>query len=154
MTKYQIELDNLKKACDISIEVYTKFPSKDWSADLVNWFIKCALDKKEMLSNRQAPFNTLASLKYDYEAIFTFFQESSGLIVEEFWNRIKKENLPYKRENKLKKILKRKRIANDIEFDFVTDVLVPYIQEGLITQEEELLLKQYLGDFELKAKKK
>jgi hypothetical protein len=53
----------------------------------------------------------------------------------------------------MQKILKRKKIINDIEYDFVTDVIVPYQHEGMITEEEVILLNTYLGDFEKKAKK-
>ena len=45
------------------------------------------------------------------------------------------------------KILKRKKINNDIEYDFVTDVIVPYQQEGMITEEEVILLKYLFGEF-------
>ena len=51
------------------------------------------------------------------------------------------------------KILKRKKINNDIEYDFVTDVIVPYKQEGLITEEEMTLLGTYLDKFEEKHRK-
>jgi hypothetical protein len=61
--------------------------------------------------------------------------------------------LPYKRENRMAKILKRKKIINDIEYDFVTDVIVPYQQEGMITEEEVISLNTYLGDYENRKKK-
>ncbi len=97
-------------------------------------------------------FATVASLKFNINDALIFFNETTNPAVEQFWKKIKEENLPFMRENKLKKILKRKKIASDTEFDFVTDVLVPYIQEGLITQEEEMLLKQYIGDYEGKKR--
>ena len=51
------------------------------------------------------------------------------------------------------KILKRKKINNDIEYDFVTDLIVPYQQEGMITEEEVILLNAYLGKFENRKRK-
>ena len=68
------------------------------------------------------------------------------------WKEIKAQNLPYKRENKLAKILKRKKINNIHEYDFVIDVIVPYQQEGLINEEEVVLLNKWLGDFENRKK--
>ena len=50
------------------------------------------------------------------------------------------------------KILKRKKINNDVKYDFVVDLLLPYQQEGLLTYEEVILLNNYLGDFEKKKK--
>jgi len=78
------------------------------------------------------------------------FQEGSGNHVEAFWKEIKNAGLPFKRENKLVKILKRGKIKNALEYDFIIDVLVPYQQEGLLTQEEVVLLNQMIGEFENK----
>ena len=63
--------------------------------------------------------------------MFILFQEGSGEGVEYFWRKIKEKNLPFNRNNKLTKIFKRKRIINDLEYDFITDVMMPYYQEGL-----------------------
>ncbi|WP_218918533.1 hypothetical protein [Flectobacillus major] len=96
----------------------------------------------------------MASLKYSIDEVFTYFQEGNGQTVEKFWEKIKEAGLPYKRENKLVKILKRKRIKDDIEYDFVIDVIVPYQEEGLISADEVALLNQWIGDFEEKNKGK
>lgn len=69
-----------------------------------------------------------------------------------FWGKIKEAKLPYKRENRLAKILKRKKIKDDMEYDFIIDVLVPYQQEGLINEDEVFLLNNLIGDFENKTK--
>jgi hypothetical protein len=150
--KYEEVSLNLIKAADIAIESIKKFPPKKESKDFSRHLLNCYQENKELIINAEPKFRNLTSLKYDYEVIFTRFQEGSGEDVEEFWKQIKEASLPYKRENKMAKILKRKKIKNDIEYDFVTDVIVPYQQEGMITEEEEILLKKYLGDFEMKRK--
>ncbi len=51
------------------------------------------------------------------------------------------------------KIMKRKKINNTHEYDFVIDVIVPYEQEGLITLDEVVLLNNLISQFELRNKK-
>jgi len=68
--------------------------------------------------------------------------------VDYFWQEIKLAGLDFKRENKLGKILKRKKINNRIEYDFIIDVFVPYQQEGLISGDEVELLNKLLADYE------
>lgn len=52
------------------------------------------------------------------------------------------------------KILKRGKIKGDIERDFVTDVMVPYRQEGMITEEEFARLQGMVEKFEGRSKNK
>ena len=151
--KYEEMSLNLIKATDIAIESIKKFPPKREGDGFWKHLVNCYQENKELIINAAPKFRNLTSLKYDYESIFTRFQEGSGEDVEEFWRRIKEENLPFKRENKMAKILKRKKINNDIEYDFVTDVIVPYQQEGMITEEEVILLSTYLGKFENRKRK-
>jgi hypothetical protein len=158
--KYKIASENLAKALDIAIAVVQKFPPKEWEEHYVtenkneiDFTIDLCNERKEMALNPKPQYCNMQSLKYLYEDIFTQFQEGNGVFVEEFWKEIKAQNLPYKRENKLAKILKRKKINNIHEFDFVTDVIVPYQQEGFINEEEVVLLNKWLGDFENRKKK-
>jgi hypothetical protein len=144
---------NLSKAATIAIESLKKYPPKYWETGELNHVVNCYDERLFFINNPEPKFQNMRSLKYLEEDVFTRFQECSGENVEEFWKRIKEENLPFKRENKMAKILKRKKINNDIEYDFVTDVIVPYQQEGMITEEEAVLLNTYLGNFENRQKK-
>jgi hypothetical protein len=150
--KYTEAALNLSKAAKIAIESLKKYPHNECDASF-NFTLNCYIGFESSIINPKPIYRNLRSLKYLEEDIFTWFQEGSGKDVEEFWRRIKEEGLPYKRKDKMQKILKRKKIINDIEYDFVTDVIVPYQQEGMITEEEVILLNTYLGDFEKKAKK-
>lgn len=151
--KYSIEVNNLCKAIDIAINSFKKFPPKIWDEKTLNHFISCYEEWKRGRLNAEKKFRTLSSLKYEVEDVFTYFQESAGDEVNYFWKKIKEQDLPYKRENKMLKILKRKKINNDIEYDFVIDVIVPYRQEGMITDDEVGLLNNYIAAFENKKRK-
>lgn len=139
---------NLSKAAEIAIESLEKFPPKEYDLDSYKHILYCCKERLFFINNPEPKYQNLRSLKYLEEDVFIRFKECNGESIEEFWRRIKEENLPFKRENKMAKILKRKKINNDIEYDFITDVIVPYQQEGMITEEEVILLNTYLGNFE------
>lgn len=158
--KYKIASVNLAKAADIAITVFREFPPKGWNEhhlskdkNQIDHFIELYSEFKENALNPGPKFANMQSLKYKIEEVFTYFQEGHGQCVEEFWREIKAQNLPYKRENKMMKILKRKKINNIQEFDFVIDVIVPYEQEGLINKDEVILLNNLLAEFETRKKK-
>lgn len=152
-TKYNESAKNLIIATSIAIETLKKYPPINWDDDTVKDVVNTYYEFKSNIENSKPEFRNLKSLKYDIEAVFTYFQEASGECVEQFWKEIKAQNLPYKRENKFAKILKRKKINNIHEYDFVIDVIVPYQQEGLINDEEVVLLNKCLGEFENRKKK-
>lgn len=151
--KYLETATNLIKAADIAIELFKKYPPKIWDEKTVAEVINVYGIFKDKIENAGPKHENLKSLKYDYENIFTPFQEAAGEFENEFWNQIKEQKLPFKRENKLVRILNRKKINIDIEYDFVIDVIVPYQQEDLINGEEVSLLNAYVGDFESKKRK-
>lgn len=150
--KYLEAAENLVKAIDIAIDVLKVASIKDFREQDKQQFISVYSGWKEELINPQPQYANMASLKYSIEGVFTYFQEGSGQTVEMFWQKIKESGLPYKRENKLAKILKRKKIKNDIEYDFVIDVIVPYKEEGIINDDEFILLNKLIGEFEQKNK--
>lgn len=152
-TKYDESSKNLVIATGIAIDALKKYPPVTWHDNTVKDVLNTYLEFKSNIENAKAEYRNLKSLKYKIDDVFTYFQEASGECVEQFWKEIKAQNLPYKRENKLAKILKRKKINNIHEFDFVIDVIVPYQQEGLINNEEVVLLNKWLGDFETRKKK-
>ncbi len=151
--KYEEESINLAKAIDISIDVIKKFPPKGWDEKTCQHVINVRLESKQNVLNPFPEYRNLKSLKYEVEGIFTRFQEGHGVEVEEFWKEIKVQNLPYTRENKMVKILRRKKINNIHEYNFVIDVIVPYQQEGLIDKEEVSLLNNLISEFEDRQKK-
>lgn len=147
---YKEEADNLIKAIDISIEVLKEYPLTEYDQELTDSLINHSINTKDSLLNVEKKFRNLTSLKYFVEDIFTFFQEGSGKAVNEFWKKISEAQLPYERVNKLEKILKRKKIKDDHEYNYVIDTMVPYYQEGTITEEEFKTLDALLGKYSSK----
>ena len=150
---YQEEVEKLCRAIDISIDSYKSYPPKDWTPEIVN-MVTSNLEKDKLSRIEVEPkFRTLASLKYDVEAVFTYFQEATGKTVEYFWKKIGEADLDYKRENKLEKILNRGKIKGRIEFEYVTDMILVAEQLGMTSKEETIKLSIMLGEYEARSKK-
>lgn len=145
---YEEEASRLSKAIDVAVDAFKKFPPPGFNDFHLEHFINLYLYWKNALSNPESQYKNLKSLQYQIEDAFTYFQESSGATVDYFWQQINELQLGYNRENKLDKILKRKKIKNDIEYNFIIDVIVPYQQENLITLDEVKLLNDLLAAYE------
>ncbi|MDR1730049.1 MAG: hypothetical protein LBR52_05240 [Prevotellaceae bacterium] len=150
--KYNEAAKNLIKAIDIAIDVVRQYPPKGYESNHIAQFISTYLDIKKSIVNPDPQYMKMSSLKYKEEDVFIYFQEASGETVNEFWKRIKESGLPYKRENKMAKILKRKKIRNDIEYDYVIDTIVPLQQEGVLSKEDVSLLEQMMAQYEQKIR--
>ncbi|AYB33476.1 hypothetical protein D4L85_24085 [Chryseolinea soli] len=149
---YEEQAEVLSKAIDIAIESVKKFRPKDLRDSDIAQFISVYESSKADILDPNFKFKTLRALEDTKNGILIYFQEGSGPDVNFFWDRIREEKIEYKRVNKMAKILKRKRIANRMELDFVIDCIVPYQQEGLINEGESKMLKKMIGDFEKKGK--
>ena len=150
---YQDEVEKLLKAIDISIDSYKTYPPKDWTLEIIK-MVSSNLEKdKTRILEAEPKFRTLASLKYDIEAIFTYFQEGTGQTVEYFWRKLKESKLDYIRENKLEQILNRGKIRGRIEYEYVTDMIVVAEQVGLTNKTDSKKLSEMIGEYESKKKK-
>lgn len=152
--KFKKKLSQIQKVCEIATDSFIKNRPNNLDENSFKMIIKFYQDSSNELNNIEKKYQNLQSLKYLENDIFIYFNESSGKTVNYFWERIKEENLPFKRENKLVKILKRGKIKNDIEYDLVIDTIVPYQQEGVIVSEEVSQLNKMIGDFENRFTKK
>lgn len=151
-SEYEIQVYNLDKVINIAIEVIKNNPPKGFTDSNINQFLDTYLDIKNAISNPDPKHKNSTSLKYYTNDVFTFFQEGHGDAVSIFWDKIKEINLPFKRENKILKILKRRKINSQIEYDFVTDVMNPYKTEGLISNDDLSLINDLLRDYEKKQR--
>lgn len=152
--KYIEKANALLEATEIAIDVLNSTTPKGFTQQDIELFLQHYLNVRESLINPDPQYANLQSLKYKVQDVFTYFQEASGNHVERFWQKIKEKNLPFERENLLLKILTRNRIRNFIEYEYVTDVMTPFVQEGLISEEEYGTLSKLLGDYEKRIAKK
>jgi hypothetical protein len=145
---YETESKRLAKAIDIAVEAFTKVCPENFTPENQDHFIKTYLGWKDSCLNPDRKFKNLASLKYDIESVFTYFQEGTGPTVEYFWKKIAESELDYTRENRLKKILDRGKIKGRIEFEYVIDMFVVAQQNGMISRDEAVQLSDMLKTFE------
>lgn len=116
--------------------------------------ISCYLEWKEQVLYPDLRLKKTASLTYQIENVFTYFQEASGITVEYFWKHISLAGLDYVRDNKPEKILTRGKIRGRIEYEYVSHMIIVAEQPGLITPGQSQKLRSLMGEFELKSNKK
>ena len=150
--KYNYAARNLIKAIDIAIEVIKANPPKGLNQQHVKIVLESYNGFKESLVNPNPKFSDLGSLKYKVQDLFTYFQEASGETVNEFWKKIKEAGLPYERENRIEKLLKRGKIRNQMDFDYVIDTIVPLQQEGVLSNDDVEQLNKMITHYENRKK--
>lgn len=150
---YDIEVLKLVRAIEIAIESYTSYPPEFFTKENIEQIVGIHQDWKNSILNRESKFRNMASLKYDIQNVFTFFQEGQGRTVEFFWERLAKEDLGYQREDKLRKIIENNKIKNLIEYNLVIDSILAAEQLGRITRTESIQLSNLIGEFESRKKK-
>lgn len=146
--------DKAKKvvaAIEVAVNSFKSIPPKDWDEKTIQHVVKTHLDWKEVVLNPLPQYKNMTSLRILESDVLTFFQEGSGETVDYFWLQIKDKGIDYKRENKLAKILRKKKIKTEIEYNFVIDTIVPYQQEGIIDSYEVDLLNKLLLEYEQKG---
>lgn len=151
VSKYEEQADKLAKAVDIAEQVIKE--SADFNADLAKPMLDFGTQIKHMALNPEPQFKKLVSLKYLESDFFTFWNESKGTDVDKFWDRVFQSKLGYVRKDAIQDVLKRKKIKNIHEFDFIIDNIVVYEQTGRLNHEQVIELNKYIGDFE-KSKQK
>jgi hypothetical protein len=147
---YEEEANKLSKAIDFAIEAFEKECPVDFEPHHQEHFINTYKGWKKSVLNPEPQFKKLASLKYNIDDVFTYFQEGAGPTVEYFWKKVDEAGLDYKRENRMRKILDRGKIKGRTEFNYVIDMFVVAQQNGMITREEAERLNKMLKEFEEK----
>jgi hypothetical protein len=150
---YTEQAATLAEVIDIAINSVRKFPPSGFNETHVNHFVNTYLEFKKSVVHPEPKYANIQSLAYTRNDVFTYFQEGSGDTVNYFWKQLNERQLPFRRENKLTKILERKKIKNRIEYDFVKDVCVAYVQKEIITLTEANQLEQMMTAFENNSRK-
>jgi hypothetical protein len=146
VSKYEEQADKFAKAVDIAEQIIKE--SVHFNADLAKPMMDFGTQVKHMALNPEPKFRRLASLKYLESDFFIFWNESNGPDVDKFWHRVFESNLGYVRKDAIQDVLKRKKIKNVHEFDFITDNIVVYQQTGRLNEQQAIELNHYIGEFE------
>ncbi|WP_324672035.1 hypothetical protein [Hymenobacter sp. GOD-10R] len=152
-SNYLEQVSKLSAAIDIAINSIRLLPPDGWNDHDINSITNYYLSLKDEVLYPKPMYKNLKSLKYSEVSALTYFQESSGKTVDYFWRQVDDARLGYRRQNKMLKILKRKRIKSSDEYDFVIDVLLVYQQEGKITTREAEDLNEMIAAYEKNADK-
>ncbi len=151
---YTEQTKDLIEVIDIAIESIKKFPPEGFENNDLNHFENVYLNFRNKALNPEPAYKNSHSFGYLKNDVLIYFQEGTGDAIDYFWKQIKDRKLGYERKNNVSKILKRRKIKNKIEYDFVMDVIVPYQQEGLINEFDVNQLNQMVLEFETKLEKK
>jgi hypothetical protein len=146
VSKYEEQADRLARAIDIAEQIIKE--SADFNAGLAKPMLDFGTQVKHMALNPEPKFRRLVSLKYLESDFFTFWNESSGPDVDKFWTKVFESKLGYVKKDAIHNVLKRKKIKNIHEFDFITDNIVVYQRTGRLNQQQVIELNEYIGEFE------
>lgn len=149
---YAVEAAKLATAIDLAIAAFKKYPPKDFEKDHLLQVVQGYTEMKMQALNPAPEFKNMVALNYLVQDALTYFQEGVGEAVTYFWKQLAEANLGFVREDKLRKVIGRKRIKGRAEYDLVTDTFIAAEQEGRISQEEARVLSRMLGDFENRIK--
>jgi len=105
-----------------------------------------------MALHPEPQFRKVASLRYLEETFLTSWNEGDGEDVKEFWLRIAEKKIGYAKKDTITAVLKRKKIKDVHEYDYIIDNVVIAEQLGRITKSEAELLSNYLSTFENRQK--
>ncbi|GAB3183229.1 hypothetical protein FHX75_111716 [Micromonospora palomenae] len=136
--KYVERAGQLTRAIDIGARVLADRPQDRNIVDFGE-------ELKELMKR---PPQTVAGLRYLESAFLTYWNEATGRHVDQFWELVAAESLPFTRRNVLADVLARGRINNAAEHEAVVDSLVGAEQEGTIAAEQAVRLSDMVGRYE------
>lgn len=144
-SEYEIQAKEVAHIIDIAISAFKNHPTDEFSTSDIGYFMSTYLELKDKTVNPAPKFANLKSLKQTKNDALIFFQEGSGKTVEYFWRTISEQNIPLKRETKkLDKILKRGKIKNEMEYDWIIDTF----NSHTLTKDEATKIDGMITKFE------
>jgi hypothetical protein len=123
-------------------------PSSRFSDEQKTMISKGFAEFQRMALNPEPPFRRIASLRYLEEEVLSGWYNATGPDADSIWSQIREQGLPYQRKDILATVLKRRRIKDQHEFDYITDSIVLAQQDGRITKEQALELDSLLIKFQ------
>lgn len=135
------------EAVDLGVALRATLTGPEWSDG------KHELWVKEQALAPEPPFANVRSLAYLEDDFFTYWNESSGEHVEQFWQRVAERGLPFQRKDTVRDVLTRGHIRTEVEYHTITDSLVVLQQTGKISAAEVDKLGEMLRQFENRARR-
>jgi hypothetical protein len=150
--RFNDQIDDLNRAIKIGGNIIKH--TSDLSEKEKQDYLSGSLDMQNVISNLEEKYKNKKSLAYLEDNFYTYWNESIGKYVEEFWKSLSNNNIGYKRKDILNDTLKRGRIKNIYEYNTIQDGLVVAFQEKKITQDEMVQLSSMLSRYEEKNRGK
>jgi hypothetical protein len=143
--EYNTQAKEVAEIIDIAINSLKKNPPEDFSTAHIEHFINTYLDFKNQAINPEPRFKNIQSLTQLKNESLIYFQEGSGKAVDEFWKTITEKNIPLTRKaNHLNKMLKRGKIKNKVEYDWLIDTY----NSHTLSQDEVGKINDMIAKFE------
>ena len=143
---YQDRAERLAKTVDIAESVIKA--SDTLSEDIKSRMLQWGQQVKQMALNPEPQFKRLASVKYLENDFLTYWNEAGGPDVEKFWSIVSNSGIVSERKDMMSAILKRRRIKDIHEYDYVIDSIEVAEQVGKIDGDQVVELSKFLGEFE------
>lgn len=147
-TDYNSQAELLINIIDIAIECFTKNPPKEFEKAHIKQFVD-TYSKYRLKVIAPAPeFRNITSLRQIMNDVLIYFQEGTGQAVDNFWKKVKEEQLNIKRVNRFEKILKRGKIKNQMEYDTIIDLYNSYIETNMLSKPDIDKINDLISAFE------
>lgn len=137
-------------ACDIGYDILAKadIPDEEKQREL-----RIILSDKHSALNPPPQFKRIDSLKCLEAEHFWYWNEKTGPHIREYWKAIANAGLPFKGKDIIAMVLKRGRVKDIHEFDFLKDELFAAEQIGRISNPEAEIIKAAMVKFECRKKR-
>jgi len=148
--KYLARASALAKAIDLAVALRSSPPWEDRGA--MEHYLWC---KERVVPPYVDPVNAnIRGLAQLEDIFFTEWNEGSGEDIERFWQLVAECGLPFERKDRVRDVLNRGHITNEIEYQTIKDSIVIQQQMGKISATEAERLDKMLGQFEQRANRR
>ena len=143
---YQDRAQRLSKIIEIAEAIIKT--SNTLSEDLKSHMLQWGEQVKYMALYPEPKFKRVGSIKSLENDFLNYWNEATGPEVEMFWSTLNNNNIQLERKDIFKAILKRRKIKDLSEYDYVIDNIVICEQLRKINNEQVIELNKFLEDFE------
>ncbi len=149
---YEERANELVKAIDIAEQVVSE--SSTLPASIKEPLLFFSSNTRKLALNPEPQFRKVASLKYLEHDFLIYWNETAGPDSDKFWQLIASAGLQFKKKDAIQDALRRNKIKNIHEYDYVIDNIVVAQQTGSINTEQVIQLNTLIAEFEARNKSK